>query len=180
MHRRNDNEISRLLRLKRYEQPPGGLTEYTKNFRREFWRRQRERDELFRQPRWRICLERGRDFVWSHNRHLLAYSFAGIVAVALGTAVIPITIQQRPKPVQVVAESSPVPKRSMYAEAHWDVARPGFIQPFDRQPAVLSNGRAIRMVPLRLLPRANPLRVEEFIPFNLEGESLEDQSMLQK
>src|SRR6266481_2990269 len=53
MHRRNDNEISRLLRLKRYEQPPGGLTKYTKNFRREFWRRQRERDELFRQPRWR-------------------------------------------------------------------------------------------------------------------------------
>src|SRR4029450_13703247 len=49
----NDNEIARLLRLKRYEQPPPG---YFENFLHEFHRRQR--DEMLRQPLWRICLER--------------------------------------------------------------------------------------------------------------------------
>src|SRR5213076_1122485 len=49
----DDNEIARLLRLKRYEQPPPG---YFENFLHEFHRRQR--DEMVRQPLWRICLER--------------------------------------------------------------------------------------------------------------------------
>jgi len=47
----DDREIARLLRLKRYEQPPPG---YFENFLHEFHRRQR--DELLRQPLWRICL----------------------------------------------------------------------------------------------------------------------------
>ena len=51
----NDNEIAKLLRLKRYEQPPPG---YFDNFLHEFHRRQR--DELLRQPLWRICLDRAR------------------------------------------------------------------------------------------------------------------------
>ena len=47
----NDNEIARLLRLKRYEQPPPG---YFENFLHEFHRRQR--DEILRQPLWRISV----------------------------------------------------------------------------------------------------------------------------
>jgi len=46
----NDSEIARLLRLKRYEQPPPG---YFENFLHEFHRRQR--DELLRQPLWRFA-----------------------------------------------------------------------------------------------------------------------------
>jgi hypothetical protein len=41
----DDNEIGKLLRVKRYEQPPPG---YFENFLHEFHRRQR--DELLRQP----------------------------------------------------------------------------------------------------------------------------------
>src|SRR5947207_794747 len=58
----NDNEITKLLRLKRYEQPMPG---YFENFLHEFHRRQR--DELLRQPLWRICVDRARDFALSFN-----------------------------------------------------------------------------------------------------------------
>ena len=54
----DDNEIGRLLRLKKYEQPPPG---YFENFLHEFHRRQR--DELLRQPLWRIALGRAQDFM---------------------------------------------------------------------------------------------------------------------
>ena len=49
----DDHEIVRLLRLKRDEQPPAS---YYGNFLSEF--RRRQRDELLRQPVWRICFER--------------------------------------------------------------------------------------------------------------------------
>src|SRR4030095_13844673 len=45
----DDNEIGKLLRLKKYEQPPPG---YFENFLHEFHRRQR--DELLRQPVWSV------------------------------------------------------------------------------------------------------------------------------
>ena len=53
----NENEIGKLLRLKQHEQPPPG---YFDNFLHEFHRRQR--DELLRQPLWRICPATGPGF----------------------------------------------------------------------------------------------------------------------
>jgi hypothetical protein len=58
----DNDEIARLLRLKRYEQPPPA---YFENFLHEF--RRRQRDELLREPLWSICVERARDFVFRHN-----------------------------------------------------------------------------------------------------------------
>ena len=55
-------EIARLLRLKRYEQPPPG---YFESFLSEFRRGQRH--ELLRQPVWSICFERAHDFALRHN-----------------------------------------------------------------------------------------------------------------
>ena len=59
MHELDDNEIGKLLRLKRFEQPPPA---YFENFLHEFHRRQR--DELLRQPLWRVGLERAQNFMF--------------------------------------------------------------------------------------------------------------------
>src|SRR5947207_15681696 len=79
----NDNEIARLLRLKRYEQPPAG---YFESLLHEFHRRQR--DELLRQPIWRICFERTRDFVFAFNLSTLTSYPAAVTAVLICAAVI--------------------------------------------------------------------------------------------
>ena len=55
----NEDQIGKLLRLKKYEQPPPG---YFDNFLHEFHRRQR--DELLKEPVWRIALQRAQDFLF--------------------------------------------------------------------------------------------------------------------
>lgn len=49
----DDQTLSKLLRLKRFEQPPAG---YYDDFLREF--QERQRAELLRRPMWRIFLDR--------------------------------------------------------------------------------------------------------------------------
>src|ERR1700686_533133 len=80
----NDNKIAKLLPPKRYEQPPTG---YFENFIHEFHRRQR--DELLREPLWRICIDRARDFVFSFNLSTLTSYPAAVTAVLVCAAVIP-------------------------------------------------------------------------------------------
>ena len=77
----DNNEIGRLLRLKRYEQPPPG---YFENFLHEFHRRQR--DELLRQPLWRIAIGRAQDFMMSLNVARIASYPVAATAVLLGSA----------------------------------------------------------------------------------------------
>src|SRR5205823_12289904 len=98
----DDNEIGRLLRLKRYEQPPPG---YFENFRHEFHRRQR--DELLRQRLWKIAVGRAQDFMMSLNvaRHA-SYPVAA-TAVLLFAAVISLKIYQTP-PSPNVAHIAPI------------------------------------------------------------------------
>jgi len=72
-------DIQKLLRLKRHEQPP---PEYFEDFLREFHCRQRE--ELLRQPLWRIALERMQAFFGELAAPRLAY--AGATAAVLVSA----------------------------------------------------------------------------------------------
>src|SRR5439155_18884976 len=99
MNEFNDNEIARLLRLKRFEQPPAG---YFENFLHEFHRRQR--DELLRQPLWRICFERTRDFVFSFNLSTLTSYPAAVTAVLICAAVISLRVYQTPAPTVAVKD----------------------------------------------------------------------------
>lgn len=114
----DNNEIGRLLRLKKYEQPPPG---YFENFLHEFHRRQR--DELLRQPLWRIALGRAQDFMMSLNvAHLASYPVAA-TAVLLCAAVISIKVYQS-TPAPNVARLSPAVPTQSVTEDGWSLAAP--------------------------------------------------------
>ena len=115
----NDNEISKLLRLKKYEQPPTG---YFENFLHEFHRRQR--DELLRQPLWRICVDRARDFVVSFNLSTLTSYPAAVTAVLVCAAVLSLRIYQTPQAPTVAAKDRPVLVVPTSSEPEWTLASP--------------------------------------------------------
>src|SRR5450432_3864267 len=94
----DDNEIGKLLRLKKYEQPPPG---YFENFLHEFHRRQR--DELLKEPVWRIALQRGQDFLFRLNIPGLASYPALATALVICAAVISLKVYQTPETVNVAA-----------------------------------------------------------------------------
>src|SRR5438067_13886346 len=98
----DDREIARLLRLKRYEQPPPG---YFENFLYEFHRRQR--DELHHQPLWRICLARAHAFMLGLNARSLASYPAAVTAVLVCAAVISLKIYQQPETARVAFQTPP-------------------------------------------------------------------------
>ena len=114
----DNNEIGRLLRLKRYEQPPPG---YFENFLHEFHRRQR--DELLRQPLWRIALGRAQDFMMSLNVARIASYPVAVTAVLLCTAVISLKIYQTTPAPNVARLSSAVPAEHA-TEGGWSLAAP--------------------------------------------------------
>jgi hypothetical protein len=139
-----NDEIARLLRLKRYEQPPPA---YFDNFLHEF--RRRQRDQLRHQPFWNICIDCAHDFVFRHNVRPFAYCSAAVAAVVACAAVISTTIYQQPDTIRFAVQSSPVPTRPPISDRELDFAPLGLIPAFDTQPAVLpANGRDIRMLPV--------------------------------
>ena len=119
MHEFDENEIGKLLRLKKFEQPPPA---YFENFLHEFHRRQR--DELLRQPLWRLALERAQDFMFRLNFPSLASYPVAAAAVLVCAAVLSLKVYQGPG---VVAQASP--ERSTFvasinAQSDWNLATP--------------------------------------------------------
>ena len=125
----NDNEIARLLRLKRYEQPPPG---YFENFLHEFHRRQR--DELLRQPLWRICLERARGFMSQLDMRPLASYPTAVAAVLVCAAVISLKVYQPPETARIAVQSRPILSATANAEEEWSLASPVATHIFRTQP----------------------------------------------
>lgn len=77
-----DEQLSALLRLKRYEQPPPG---YFDQLLHDIHRRQRA--ELLRRPLWRIAAERVQTFFGEHSMGGLSYAgaMAGVMIFGLAT-----------------------------------------------------------------------------------------------
>ena len=125
----NDNEIAKLLRLKRYEQPP---PRYFENFLHEFHRRQR--DELVRQPLWRICVDRAHDLIFRLNVRSLASYPAAVAAVLVCAAIVSLRISQRPETTQVALQNLPTLSTSTNDQAEWTIASPAGTRVFRTQP----------------------------------------------
>lgn len=125
----NDNEIARLLRLKRYEQPPPG---YFENFLHEFHRRQR--DELLHQPLWRICLERAQGFMSQLDMRSLASYPTAVAAVLLCAAFFSLKIYQQPETARVASQSPLTLSMPVNADEEWNLASPVAPQIFRTQP----------------------------------------------
>ncbi len=131
----NDTEIAKLLRLKRYEQPPPG---YFDNFLHEFHRRQR--DELLREPLWRICFNRVQDFMLRLNLSTLTSYPAAATAVLVCAAVISFKLYQTPQTTTnyAAAQHRQTQYRQVFSEANpdseWNLATPVATRFFSAQP----------------------------------------------
>ena len=137
MNEFDDNEIARLLRLKRYEQPPPG---YFENFLHEFHRRQR--DEMLRQPLWRICLERAHGFMLRLDARALASYPAAVAAVLVCATVISLKIYQQPETARVALQSPPALSAAAKTEGEWSLTSPMATQILRTQPVRSFNASA--------------------------------------
>jgi hypothetical protein len=163
----DNDDIAQLLRLRRYEQPSAS---YYENFLSEF--RRRQRDELLRQPVWRICFEHAHGFALRHN--VRPYP-AGVAVVVACAAVISITIYQKPDTTQFAVQSSPVPSTPpANAEGEFNLSPPAVPRTFNAEPILLPRSRDIPLLPSDL---SGPMNL---FPLKLEWESLDDQPLLEK
>jgi hypothetical protein len=115
----NEDEIGRLLRLKKYEQPPPG---YFDNFLHEFHRRQR--DELLREPLWRIGLQRAQDFLFRLNVPGLTSYPAAVTAILVCAAVISLKLYQAPETVNVAAQNRAPALATTLQDSAWSLSNP--------------------------------------------------------
>src|SRR5438045_8906047 len=153
----DDREIARLLRFKRYEQPRPG---YFENFLHEFHRRQR--DELLRQPVWRICLEGAHAFMLGFDVRSLTSYPAAVTAVLVCAAVISLKIYQQPETARVALQSPPALSTPVSAEEEWNLASLASMQFLRTQPVRTFNERdhTHRAAPPRYVRDSFPLSYE--------------------
>jgi hypothetical protein len=97
----NDDDISKLLRLKRFEQPP---EDYYEDFLKEF--RDRQRSEMLREPVWRIAWDRLCALFGEQLPARMGYGLASS-AVLVAAAIACFNILES-RPVDVAANSPQV------------------------------------------------------------------------
>lgn len=126
----DETEIQKLLRLKRYEQPPAG---YYDKFLQDFHRRQRA--ELLRQPAWKIALERMETFFSEHSLGRYAYSgatavvllFGGILSYNMVSTSGPVPVAKAAKPAIQLASTTTTSTPVYSAQASVQTTQPHYV-----------------------------------------------------
>ncbi|MGI8891343.1 MAG: hypothetical protein ACR2G0_11250 [Chthoniobacterales bacterium] len=101
----DENDIGKLLRLKKFEQPPPG---YFEDFLHEFHRRQR--DELLREPIWSVLWQRLSASLFRFNLPSLTSYPAAVAALLICAAVVSLKVYQAPQSSEIamVETSAPI------------------------------------------------------------------------
>jgi hypothetical protein len=168
------DDIAKLLRLKKYEQPPPG---YFDNFIHEFHRRQR--DELLRQPLWRIAMQRAHDFMLSLNVPALTSYPAAATAVLVVAAVITLKVYQTPTTTNYAAQDRHIRQSGSdqdrqvavaapVAPDEWTLASPVATRVIGSQPLRSASARAHRATtttPPRYVLDSVPVSYESTLRF---------------
>ena len=135
----NENDIGKLLRLKRHEQPPPA---YFDNFLHEFHRRQRA--ELLRQPLWRVVMQRAHDFMFQLNVPTLASYPAAAAALVILATVLSLKVSQTPENPAIADVAQPVTQRVAAAESDptWSLSSPVAMRDLGATPFRMAPGTA--------------------------------------
>jgi hypothetical protein len=151
--------ISALLRLKRYEQPPPG---YFDQLLRDVHRRQRA--ELLKRPLWRIAIERMQTYFSEHSMGGLSYAgsmaavlLAGVLAIRILTPGVPTVDRSAPALASNASPQSAPPTNRLITLQE----QPVILSPVDfpnRQPVKTRAERAA-MAP-RYIIDARPVSYE--------------------
>ncbi len=157
-----DEQLSALLRLKRYEQP---APQYFDRLLQDIHRRQRA--ELLRRPLWKIALERAQTFFSEHSMGHLSYAGALASVLVVGVAGIGLmtsggTVELASKggypqsgAPEVVAEAAPQEKlldignaksRLVLGSPSLPTAQPGYL-PAVHQPRYIIDARPVSYEP---------------------------------
>lgn len=143
----DEKAIQNLLRLKRHEQPPPG---YFDQFLKDFQLRQRQ--ELLKEPLWRIALERLGAFFSDHATGRVAYGTAALavltvagfttfsfftpqnqglpqIAATTPAASVPVSVSPlyETRPVYHIAETGRVPVDATIGSQSTVVSRPHYV-----------------------------------------------------
>ena len=154
----DDTEIARLLRLKRYELPPPA---YFENFLHEFHRRQR--NELLREPMWRIALQRAQDFMFRLNVPALSSGPVAVAAVLVAAAIFSLKVYEAPQAPQTVAIAN-----AATAPASWSLRKISvgdFSSPVARNVKDSSHTRRAAALPTRYVLDSTPVSYEPSLRF---------------
>jgi len=103
MKQEDNDDISKLLRLKRFEQPP---PEYFENFLQEFQHRQRA--QMLRDPAWRIAIDRLWAFFGEQMPARIGYGLAS-TAVLVAAAITSFHILEVQPVAEVATTAAPGP-----------------------------------------------------------------------
>ena len=102
-----EEQLSALLRIKRFEQPP---PEYFDRLLADVHRRQRE--ELLHRPLWKIAVERVQTYFSEHSMGGVSYAGAMAAALVIGVGVIAVMTPGRIESTGGIAKAAlPQPKQ---------------------------------------------------------------------